>query len=92
MKKIILFAFVLTTFASGAFSQTQKYGFVDTEYILSNIPTYAAAQKQLDELAAKWEEEVKNAFTEVENAYKDYQTQKVLLSDEMRKKREDEIN
>ena len=56
MKKIILFAFVLTTFASGAFSQTQKYGFVDTEYILSNIPTYAAAQKQLDELAAKWEE------------------------------------
>lgn len=93
MKKIVLvlIAFMLITTSATSFAQSQKYGFVDTEYILDNIPTYNAAQKQLDELAAKWEGEVKKAFQEVEKAYKDYQTQKVLLSDEMKRKREDEI-
>ena len=91
MRKILIIAIILIATVGFGFSQGQKYGFVDTEYILSNIPTYTAAKKQLDEIAAKWELEVKAQFKEVEEMYKKYQTEKVLLSDEMKSKREEEI-
>ncbi len=73
-----------TTFA-------QKFAFVDTEYILSNIPSYKASQNQLDEISKEWQQEIENKYTEIEKMYKDYQAERVLLTEEMRKKREDEI-
>ncbi|MFC2137375.1 OmpH family outer membrane protein [Bacteroidota bacterium] len=70
---------------------SQKYAFVDTDYILSHIPTYKAAQDQLDKFSGEWQREIEGKYKEIDDLYKAYQSEKVLLSEEMKKKREDEI-
>lgn len=72
-------------------ANAQRIIYVDTEYILSKIPAYQDAIKKLDVYSAKWQKEVETAFQTVENKYKAYQNEKVLLSDEMKKQREQEI-
>lgn len=69
----------------------QKYAFVDTEYILNNIPSYKAAKEQLDNTSEEWQKEIESKYADIDKMYKDYQAEKVLLTDEMRRKREDEI-
>jgi outer membrane protein len=69
----------------------QKYAFVDTEYILNNIPNYKAAQEQLDKISADWQKEVEAKYAEIEKMYKDYQAERVLLSEDMRRQREDAV-
>ncbi|MFO7575769.1 MAG: OmpH family outer membrane protein [Bacteroidales bacterium] len=69
----------------------QKFGFVDSEYIRNNIPAFTAAQEKLDQLSKQWEQEIAEGYQVVEKMYKDYQNESVLLSQEMRLKREEEI-
>ncbi len=89
MKKIfILFAFI-TFGITSAFAQ--RFAYVDSEYILKHIPEYASAQKQLDDLSVKWQEEVDQKYGEIEKLYKAYQNDQVLLNEDMRRRREDEI-
>ena len=88
MKRTIFFL-TICLFAFSSFAQ--KYAYVDTEYILNNIPLYESAQEQLDELAEQWKTEVEDNKTVVDKMYQDYQTEKVLLTEELRVKREDEI-
>ena len=89
MKKIILIlAFAL--FCSFSYSQ-QKYAFVDTEYILENIPEYAAAQDKLDALSIEWQKEIEGKFKEVDSLYKKFETESVLLPDDIKKKKEADI-
>ena len=71
--------------------QAQKFAYVDTQYILDNIPEFAEAQSQLDEISVQWQKEIETKFAEVDKMYKDYQTQAVLLPDDMKKKKEQEI-
>ncbi len=89
MKKIIflvaVFIFAVTTI------QAQKFAYVDTQYILDNIPEFTEAQAQLDELSNQWQKEIETKFAEVDKMYKDYQAQSVLLPDDMKKKKEQEI-
>lgn len=89
MKKIFLSLAVLIAFAG--ISVAQKYAFVDTEYIMDNIPAFKAAQEQLDQVSAQYQKELESIHAEVEQMYKDYQAESVLLSDEMKRKREDVI-
>ena len=84
-------AVFLITFSNGLFSQGQKYAFVDTEYILDNIPEFQDAQDELDDLSAKWQKEVEDKYAEVDEMYKKYKAESVLLPDDIKKKREDEI-
>lgn len=88
MKKIII---LLALIAIPALGFSQKFAFVDTEYILSNIASYKTAQDQLDKLSETWQKEVEAAFAEIDKMYKDYQAEKVLLTEEMKKRREEEI-
>jgi outer membrane protein len=89
MKKIsfLTVLFVLTT----AMAFGQKYGFVDSEYIRKNIPAFNTAQDQLDKLSQQWEKEVADGYSVVEQMYKSYQSESVLLSQEMKTKREEAI-
>jgi len=89
MKKISLILATLLLSVSSAFAQ--KYAFVDTEYILNNIPSYATAQEKLDQLSQAWEVEISDVYAEVEKMYKDYQNEVVLLSREAKMRREEEI-
>ncbi|MDA3944552.1 MAG: OmpH family outer membrane protein [Bacteroidetes bacterium] len=72
-------------------AQNQRFGYVDTEYILENIPEYKDAQDELNVLSTKWEKEIKARYEQVEKLYRDYQTESVLLPEDMKRKREDEI-
>jgi outer membrane protein len=89
MKK--LFLTVMAIVFSVAMVSAQKFAYVDTQYILDNIPEFAEAQAQLDELSNMWQKEIEAKFAEVDKMYKDYQTQSVLLPDDMKKKKEQEI-
>src|SRR4030042_5557866 len=89
MKKPVLFLTVLCI--STAMAIAQKYAFVDTEYICNNIPSYKAAKEQLDKVSQDWQKEIEAKYAEIEQMYKDYQAERVLLAEDMRKKREDII-
>ena len=89
MKKLILSSlFVLLVFVSG---HAQKFAFVDTQYILDNLPEFTEAQAQLDDLSAQWQKEIEAKFAEVDKMYKDFQAQSVLLPEDLKKKKEQEI-
>ncbi len=89
MKKIILVASVLV--ASCAVSVAQKIAYIDSEYILGNIPEYKSAQAELDKVSAGWQKEVEAKYAEIDKMYKAYQAEQILLTDDMKKKREADI-
>jgi outer membrane protein len=89
MKKIGIFTVVMLLTTAAAFAQ--KYAFVDTEYIRKNIPAFNTAQEQLDKLSKQWEKEVSDGYAVVEQMYKSYQNESVLLSQDMKTKREETI-
>lgn len=89
MKKTALLSVLLVIV--GFFASAQKSAVVDTEYILDKMPEYASAQTKLNNLSEEWETQVTNMIKEVENLYKNYQADKVIMSEEMRVKREEEI-
>lgn len=69
----------------------QKLAYVDSEYIMSNIPEYADAQQELESYSTKWQNEVKAIYDKVSEMYKKYQTEMVLLSEDQKHAREQEI-
>ena len=89
MKRLIfaVIALMAITFTT----QAQKFAYVDSDYILQNIPEYNDAQAQLDELSAQFQQEVEAKFSAIDKLYKDYQAESVLLPEEMKKKREEAI-
>jgi outer membrane protein len=89
MKRIILTFMLLISMA--LFSFAQKYAFVDTDYILENIPEYNDSQSVLDDLAKQWQKEIETRYNEIDQLYKAYQAESVLLPEEMKKKRQDDI-
>jgi len=89
MRKSILSAAMILLMSGFAFGQ--KYAFVDTEYILSNIPEYTDAQDLLDDLSTEWQKEIEGKFTEIDKLYKDYQAESVLLPDDIKTQKENEI-
>jgi len=89
MKKIFLtLAFTFIAFV-GAFAQ--RIYFVDSEYILKHIPDYASAQKQLSVLSDQFQKDVDAHFQEIDRLYKAYQADQVLMTADMKKRRETEI-
>lgn len=89
MKKAFIIL-ALSAFITGL-AVGQKYAFVDTEYILGNIPSYKAAKEKLDIISAEWQKEIEAQYAEIDKMYKDYQAEKVLLTEDMRRNREDNI-
>lgn len=89
MKKIFFsLIFVIgCAFASNA----QKFALVDMEYILKNVPSYEMANEQLNQLSQRWQKEVDNMYKEADNMYNSYISDKVFLTQEQIKKREEEI-
>lgn len=69
----------------------QKFALIDMEYILKNIPAYEMTNEQLSQVSKKWQNEVEALQQEAQNMYKNYQSDLVFLSAEMKTKREEEI-
>ncbi len=90
MKLRILLFVILTTFTSSQLL-AQKFGYVDTDYILSQMTEFKAAQKQLDEASQKWEQEIKSFQSEIDKMYKEYKSEEIMLSHSQREERESTI-
>ena len=89
MKKIIISLCFLAGLTLGL--NAQKFAMVDMEYIMKNIPSYETANDQLNQISKKWQSEVDVQMQEIQKMYKNYQTELVFLSDDMKTKREEEI-
>ncbi len=89
MKQIIITLFVAMAATFGA--SAQKFALVDMEYILRNVPAYEMANEQLNQVSLRWEKEVNEVTKEAETMYKNYQADMVFLTDDQKKKREEEI-
>lgn len=88
MKKILLIATLLLGVTT---ADAQRYIVIDSKYILEKMVEYKDAQTKIDKLSADWQKDIDNRMQEVDRMYKTYQAERAMLSDEMRKKREDEI-
>jgi outer membrane protein len=88
MKKIFLLICLLG-FGVAGFSQ--KYAIIDTRYILDKIPDYKEAQKQLDNIALDWQKDIDTKQTELDKMYKDFEAEQVMLSEDLKKKREEQL-
>lgn len=89
MKKILLTLVVAAGFALAG--SAQKFALIDMEYILKNVPQYEMANEQLNQLSQRWQKEVEVASKEADEMYKQYLSDKVFLTEEQVKKREEEI-
>ena len=89
MKKI-LFALIFIG-ASVMTVSAQKFALIDMDYILRNMPSYEMANEQLNQVSQRWEKEVNELAKEAETMYKNYQSEMVFLTDDQKKKREEEI-
>ncbi len=89
MKKIFI-TLIVAAFATLS-AAAPKYALVDMDYILRNVPAYEMANEQLNQVSLRWEKEVNELTKEAETMYKNYQADQVFLTDEQKKKREEEI-
>lgn len=88
MKKFItVMAILLAAFTS----QAQKFAFVDMDYMLSKIPSYADAQKELDKIAAGWQKDVEAKMKSVDDMYKQFQAEQVLMTEPMKQQKMKDI-
>jgi|SRR5205085_8342695 len=89
MKRIIFLACSFLLIAS--VSLAQKYAIIDTRYILDKMPDYSKAQKQLDGIAADWQKDIDARQFALDKMYKDFEAEQVMLSEDLKKKREDQL-
>ena len=69
----------------------QKVGYVDTDYILNKLPEYKEAQNQLDAISGEWQAQIETKYQLIDQMYKDFQVEEILLTDDMKNKRLAEI-
>lgn len=89
MKKFFVVLILFTGLSAQL--QAQKFAYVDTKYILEKIPAYQDAQKQLDDLSAQWQKEIEEKFKAVDALYKVYLKERIVLTEEDKRLREQEI-
>jgi outer membrane protein len=89
MKKIACLLLILFVISTQSFSQ--RFAYVDMDKILESVPEYTQAQKELEEIAEKWRQEISKEYDKIDQMYRDYQAREVLMSDEMKKQKQDEI-
>lgn len=73
------------------FVSAQKFGYIDSEFILSKMPEYQKAQGEIDQLTANWQKEIEEMGRKVEGLYVQYKAEEVLLTEEMRQERMTDI-
>lgn len=88
MKKIALFT---TMILLAGMSFGQRFAFIDSDYIMENIPEYKAAEQELERISVSWQTEIEQKFSEVDRLYREYQAEAPLLPEELRSQREDLI-
>ena len=89
MKRLIGILFL--TFCIAGIVSAQKIGYVDSKFILEQMEEYTSAQEEIDALSKKWQRELEDMYAKIEQMYKDYQAEEVLLTDDVKKQRQEDI-
>jgi outer membrane protein len=89
MKKIMSIALFVLSFTT--FAAAQRIAYVDVNAVLESIPEYQKAQEQLDKIATQWRQEIAQEQDAIKGMYSKYQAEQVMLSEEMKRQREEEI-
>lgn len=89
MKKITLLLIVFLTVTMA--TQAQRYAIIDTKYILSKIPEYKDADVKLKQIGEQWQKEIDDKQAQLDKMYKNYEAEQFMLTEELKKKREDEL-
>jgi len=87
-KKILVLTVIIITAFSGS---AQKFAYVDTDYILTKVPEFVQAEEKINDFSTQWQQEIETVYAEVEQMYRDYQSEQILLTSEMKTKREEAI-
>ncbi|MBT6965669.1 MAG: OmpH family outer membrane protein, partial [Flavobacteriales bacterium] len=83
-KKILVLTVIIITAFSGS---AQKFAYVDTDYILTKVPEFVQAEEKINDFSTQWQQEIETVYAEVEQMYRDYQSEQILLTAEMKTKR-----
>jgi outer membrane protein len=87
-----LFLVLSTFFFFGlTIAKAQKFGYMDSEFVLNKMPEYSKAQAEIEQLSAAWQKEIEEMQKKVESAYMSFQSEQVLLTEEMKQERLTEI-
>ena len=89
MKKYLFIALCLLFISFVSYAQ--RYAVIDSKYILEKLPAYKESQVKLDQFSSQWQQEIEKKQTDLDRMYKDYDAEQVMLSDDLKKKREDEL-
>ncbi len=84
MKRVIIFIFLLILTKEGF---SQKFGYIDTEYIMSKMPEYTEANKLMNEYSDQWIKDIQDKYADIENLKNDFRNEEILLTAEMKKER-----
>lgn len=84
-------ALLAIALVAGLQAQAQKFAFVDTKYILEQMPDYTSAQQELDHQSSLWQKEVDDRWDQIKRMRDAYNAEAVLLTEDMKKSRQDEI-
>ena len=90
MKKLLFVALMVLGTAVGASAQ-QRYAVIDTKYILERIPAYKEADAKLKLVGEQWQKEIDDLQVQLDKMYKNYESEQFMLTDGLKKKREDEL-
>src|SRR3954464_4744397 len=88
-KKILIVMLFAVAFAFNV--NAQKYAIIDTKYILGKMPEYVDADKKLQQISDQWQKDIDNLQAQLNDMYKNYDAEQYMLSDDLKKKREDEL-
>ncbi|MFY0674741.1 MAG: OmpH family outer membrane protein [Bacteroidia bacterium] len=92
MKTTVIKSILLATFTFVSFySSAQKFAYVDSEYILEQMPEYRAAQQKLNDMAKEWETQINTYKKDIDKMFRDYRAERLILSDAVKKEREEAI-
>ena len=86
--KIILVCFLLISTIN---MNAQKFAYVDTDYILSKIPEFAQSEDLINKYSKQWNDEIEASYKEIEQMFKDYQSEEILLDESLKIKRQEAI-
>jgi outer membrane protein len=89
MKKTVLLSIAVLGLAFASYAQ--RYAIIDTKYILGKIPEYRDADTKLQQIGVQWQKEIDDKQAQLDKMYKNYEAEQFMLTEELKKKREDEL-
>lgn len=89
MKKTVFLVLLSSVLSLGV--QAQKFGYVDMEYITSKMPEYKKAEEEMNQFSERWAKEIQEKGAEIDRLQRAFMAEEVLLTDELKRKRQNEI-